>query len=211
MKKDAWVQILVGTIILGTLAFVAVKVVDITGTLGSVEAKVSNTSERVDRIAQVLPDVGVRIAQEEISRRIRTVVVASTPYAVRGGGLAVTLTVVDVAANTRWSTPIKLSSRDDRELVSALAWTGADLDHESSSFARMQEYCRIAKSDASVPAYLDARASFIMCSADADTYLELVSRMGVHPQKSRMTAEIDNWPTLCATLRKSEDVFKVAH
>lgn len=210
MTKDNWVQILVGTIILGTLAFVAVKIVDITGTLGSVEAKVTSTSERVDRIAQVLPDVGVRIAQEEIARPLKTIVVASTPYQVNGGRYVRTLTVVDATAQVKWTTPIALASRDDRELVGALAWAGADMDREFSSFSEMQRYSRAARSSTELPAYLDARASFVLRSVAADEYIEQMNRLGLHPRRAMIHAAIESWPTLVVALKEREEIFKPA-
>ena len=208
MKKETWVEILVGTIILGTLAFLAVKIIDMTGTLSSVESKVTSTSDRVERIAQVLPDVGVRIAKEEIKRPIKTVVVASSPTATTGGQFEVTVSILDIASSTKWSLPVTLASKDDRRILGALAWTGAELDKNYCSFNRLQEYSRVAGVDASVPAYVDAKASFVLCSANADTYLKEVSWLGVTLQKTNISFDIEDWGTLQNALKGRQAIFR---
>jgi len=196
MKKEAWIEVLVGTIILGTLAFLAVKIVDITGTLGSVEAKITSTSDRVERIAQVLPDVGVRIAQEEIKRPIRTVVLASTPTVSPDGQVQTTVTVLDTTSSNKWVISVKLSSKDDRRTLGALAWAGADLDKDYYSFNRLQEYSKVAGEVEALPAYVDIRSSFVLCSVSANDYLKEVSWLGIDPRPTNAAVEVEDWRSL---------------
>lgn len=79
MAQENWIQILVVVIILGTLDFLASRVLDMSQTLGSIDATVTATKDRVDRIAEELPGVGVRVAYEEVRKPIRTLVITTKP------------------------------------------------------------------------------------------------------------------------------------
>lgn len=76
MKSERWIEILVVGIMLAGLAWLLTKVYEMNGTVVS-------TAQRVDRIALVLPDIRVRIAQEELSRQIQMAVISTKPVEVR--------------------------------------------------------------------------------------------------------------------------------
>src|SRR6266513_452736 len=135
MKLEGWVEIAVGTVILGTLGYVAVKVIDtserigaVDGKLGSVDTKVTFTSDRVERIANALPEMRIHIAEDEIKRQIKTAVVSTKPTQSADGKWKVIVNVIDPVASARWTFPVSLPSRDDRSALYSLIGTGADAD-----------------------------------------------------------------------------------
>lgn len=204
MKSEAWIELIVGTVLLGGLGFLIIKVMDINGTLGGVEAKVSYTSDRLERIAQALPDVGVRIASEEVNRPIRTIVVASTPTRNRDGQYQVVLQIVDAEKSTKWSVPVKLASKSDKQLLGTLAWTGFNLDPNYATFARMQSYARAAALDSSLPATVDTRVSFVLGTTSAEEYLSEISWLARNPKRSSVTIKLDSWKDISAALNDKE-------
>lgn len=92
MKTEHWIQILIGGIFLGGLGYLIPKVVDMSGTLGRVDANQTSTAERVNRIAGALPDVGVRVAREEVFRAFQTAVLATIPTQTTNGSWQTTVT-----------------------------------------------------------------------------------------------------------------------
>ena len=117
MKKAFWVEILVGGIILVALGYLVPTVVQMSGTLGRVDANQTSTAERVNRIAAALPDVGVRVAREEVFRAFQAAVLSTIPTQAADGNWQTTVTVLDTQASKKWTLPIQLSSKDDRQAV----------------------------------------------------------------------------------------------
>jgi hypothetical protein len=205
MAGDKWLEILVGVVILGGLGFLTEKVMDIKGTLGGVEAKVSSTSERVERIAQALPDVGVRVAEEEINKPIRTIVLASVPLRQTNGKYIATVNVIDTATSKKWTTSIPLASKSDKAALSTLAWSGFELDRDFVSLSRMQEYARVASADVVIPADVDTKISFVLGSTAADDYLVDVRQLGFAPASSAVSIKLSNWKDISAALKDHQE------
>src|SRR5437773_7513310 len=65
------IAILLGAV-LSVVGWIAVKVWDM-------NPKVADTARRVDRIVDVLPDVKVRLAQEDMKKEVRVAVVTTEP------------------------------------------------------------------------------------------------------------------------------------
>jgi hypothetical protein len=93
--------IILGTVILGTLGYLCLKTTDLTGSVAGIDAKISSTSERVQRIAQALPDVGVRVATEEVNRPLKTVIATSPPLKDSTGLWLVKTAVIDTDKNEK--------------------------------------------------------------------------------------------------------------
>ena len=215
MKKEFLIEILVGTIILGTLAYLAMNVVDmkgsmgaITGTLGTVDTKVTTTSERVDRIAQVLPDIGVRVAKEEVTQTIRTAIVSTTPTQAADGKWQMAVHVIDADTGKKWTIPISLSSKDDRQAVYAVIGAVADTEPRYCSLSQMASWSGHAEKPIAIPRYVDARASFVLRTTDAGQYLKTISWMGSAPKESTLEKPVDTWDALIAALKDKPKEFQ---
>lgn len=83
--QDKIPEIIISTIILvlGVGGWLIVQTSGMNRNLGSLEAKVdaklSEHASRIDRIATALPDVGVRIAKDELSKPVITAVLVTNP------------------------------------------------------------------------------------------------------------------------------------
>jgi len=60
--------------------------------------KVTETARRVDRIVDVLPDVKIRIAQEDLQKRVRLALLTTEPTEIRTGEWATMVEVIDFAS-----------------------------------------------------------------------------------------------------------------
>ena len=96
MNKSFWIPTLVCVIMLGTLSWLSVTVFNMNGTLSrvdtqvgrvvpladefpSIKSQLTSTSKRVDIIAKNLPLLQIRVAKEELSKPVKTAVVATNP------------------------------------------------------------------------------------------------------------------------------------
>ena len=91
MEKDTLVQILLGTVILGGLGYLVKEVSEVKVTfksdvgevktaVGTIDTKVTSAIQRVDRIAEALPDVKIRVATEEVNKPIQTMLITTKPF-----------------------------------------------------------------------------------------------------------------------------------
>jgi hypothetical protein len=209
MKPEYWIETLVGAVILGALAFLAIKVVDMSGTLGSVDARASSTAERVNRIAAALPDVGVRVASEEVSRPIQTAVLSTKPSQAADGSWYVTVSVLDTQSSKKWTLPVHIESKDDREIMHTLVGAGAEAEPGFSSLSRLQEYSRFAHGDSSIPPYVDEKTSFVLYSTNGEEFVtKFVSTVVKGAQETPLDIKVDDYATLVKALKQREEAFK---
>ncbi len=47
MTKETWIEIIVGSVIIGLLGFLSSKILDIHGTVSGIDARVTSTSDQV--------------------------------------------------------------------------------------------------------------------------------------------------------------------
>jgi hypothetical protein len=214
MKTESWIQIGVATIILGTLGFLAKKSIDtgervatVDGKVGSVDTKVSLTSERVDRIANALPDVRVRVADEEVKRPIKTAVLSTRPMKTSSGGWQAVVSVVDADSSTKWSFVVDLANKEDRKALYMIAGSGDELEPNKVSLAELEKFAAIAKTSASVPHYIDAKVSFVLRETDAEEYLKRIQWLAAMAKKSKIEGRPDDWKKLATMLEENPSLF----
>lgn len=212
MKKERWIEILVVLIILGTLGYLCVRVVDMSGTLGSVDVKTSWTAERLNRIAAALPDIGVRVANEELSRAIQTAVLATKPIQAADGGWEVAVTVLDAQSSKKWTLPLRLGSKGDRQPVDTLLGIGAGIDRNFLLLSRLQEYSRNTHSMgdpyASVPGYIDAKASFVLYNTTGEEFVaKIANKMVDGAHEEVFHRKVENYWSLIKALQAEQEAF----
>jgi len=209
MKTEHWIETVVGLIILGGLGYLIPKVVDLSGTLGRVDANQTSTAERVNRIAAALPDVGVRVASEEVSRPIQTAVLSTKPSQAADGSWYVTVTVLDTQSSKKWTLPVQIESRDDRKLMHALLGAGAEAERAFSSLSRLQEYSRLAHEDSSIPPYVDVKTSFVLYSTNGEEFVTKFANTVVSgTQETPFDIKVEDYATLVKALKQREEAFK---
>jgi hypothetical protein len=208
MKKAFWVEILVGGIIIATLGYLVVTVVQMSGTLGRVDANQTSTAERVNRIALALPDVGVRVAREEVLRAFQAAVLSTTPTQAADGNWQTTVTVLDTQASKKWTLPIRLTSKDDRQAVYALVGAGVDADRASATLYRLQEYSRLAGLDSAIPHYVDVKASFVLYNTNGEEFIKKIASAAGAAYETSFDMKVEDYASLVKALKERQEAFK---
>jgi hypothetical protein len=206
--KKFWVEILVGVIILGGLAYLIPTVVQMSGTLGRVDANQTATAERVNRIAAALPDIRVRIAREEILRAFQAAVLSTTPIQAADGTWQTTVTVLDTQASKKWTLPIQLTSKDDRQVVYALLGAGVEADRAPTLLYLLQQYSRLAGLHSAIPRYVDAQSSFVLYNTSGEEFIRKVSSFAGAAYESSLDGKIEDYASLLKALNEREEAFR---
>jgi hypothetical protein len=208
MKKDRWIEILVVIIIIGTLAYLSKRVMDMSATLGGVDVKTSWTAERLNRIAAALPDIGIRVADEELSRTFQTAVVATKPFQAANGGWELAVTVLDAQSSKKWTLPVRLGSKADRQAIDTLLGIGAETDRDFLPLSRLQQYAWNAHSNGFVPAYVDAKASFVLYNASGEEFLaKIANKMVDQAHEAVFGVKVEDYKSLIKALESEQGAF----
>jgi len=200
MNLKAWIQILVGIVILGTLGFLAVNVFDMRGILSSVKTKVEETDRRITRVARALPDVKVRVAWEEVNDAISGFVVLSKPQINKDQKW-----VTSVAVYSRDSEKLKIYSvaRDDahKKYISYVVAgkLRSDAPHEIS-FAELATFSAALKQPVTIPVKLDPNTSFVLRSTDTEKLSKFMATLTKEKPKTVEVGKIRNWAELSKVL-----------
>jgi hypothetical protein len=192
--------IILGTIILGTLGYLCLKTTDLTGSVAGIDAKISSTSERVQRIAQALPDVGVRVATEEVNRPLKTVIATSPPLKDSTGLWLVKTAVIDTDKNEKYILYFRLQSENDKRPLEAMLGSGMESDGLALFFAKYQEYARKTNKPTSVPTFVDAKASFALPETSAQDFVTRVAWMTEKQNKSPIKVDGSDWQSVVKAL-----------
>lgn len=150
----------------------------IRSTLQGVDTEVSYTDQRVDRIASVLPDLGIRISAEEVSRSIQCAIVSTKPFQNQDGKWTKRFYLIDPDNAKKIAYTCRLSKEDDRSTVYALLGVGRDLEPQFSSGLEMLVWCATAKEPASFPGFIDASAPMFFHSTTAKTLKPTLFSLG---------------------------------
>ena len=165
--------------------------------------KVSETANRVDRIVDALPDVKIRIAQEDLAKQIRVAIVTTTPEEVSAGKWISAIHVLDYVSGKRKSYNAVLSGRDDYHasyLVTGLASSA----HDKLSFLQYA-YASCASGKAtSVPIYLDGKASYAILKSSVDYPKRLQRLFGKPVKEAALEKRVMQWGQLLKELKKEE-------
>ena len=166
--------------------------------------KVSETANRVDRIVDALPDVKIRIAQEDLAKQIRVAIVTTKPEEVSAGKWISAIHVLDYISGKRKSYKAVLSGRDDRYasyLVTGLASITAQDKLSFYDYA----YASCESGNATtVPIYLDGMASYAILSSSVDYPKHLQGLFGKPVKEAALEKRVMQWGQLIAELKKEE-------
>lgn len=193
MKPEYWLQLLVGVVILGTLAFLGTNVYDMKGLLSGMTEKVEQTEQRVTRIADALPDVGARVAWEEIHAPLSGFVAVSVPVEGLLGEWSSTIRLYD--ARTRELQAFQIT-RSEREKDLARYLVAGRIRAESSVDPTFHELAAFANSHRipiTLPTNLDSQASFVIRRHSIDAYAEFLREFADDEPDRKEIMQLRNW------------------
>jgi hypothetical protein len=199
MPPEIWIQILVVVIILGGLGWLLIQVFEIKGTVGSVDQRVDDTRQRLDRIAQALPDLRVRVAKDEVSRPVETAVVSTKAFQLQSGKWFSAVYVLDTSQLKRFVYLVKSNGPDDKTLQDIVAGSVAQADNSAVSFAQLESFSSVVGKPVYVPLYVEKKASFVLRMSAKD-YIPELSVLGVKPQEQPLPSKFGSWDNLVSVL-----------
>lgn len=201
MKPEKWLEILVVGIILSGLAWLLVQVFDMKGT-------VTSTAQRLDRIASVLPDIRVRIAQEELSKAIQLAVISTKPVEVSQGEWISAVHVLDTENRRLTTYRVKLQGPNDDRAMVLVTGSVFQSDDRAVPFSKLQEWSTEAKNPVLLPGYIEMSSSYIL-RTDPRMYARLLAVTQAEPQQHPLQADVTTWSTLAQVLKDRPKTFKV--
>lgn len=165
---------------------------------------------RVQRIAAALPDVGVKVASEEVNRQLKTLVVTSPPQKDQFGSWKLKTAVVDKQTSEAWVLNVALQSENDKNPYDTLLGCVMRSDPNAGSFQIYQGYAQKTKTSTSVPTFIDEASSFALPNTDAGDVVErLVSWMtGGKDKTTSVKIDGSNWQSVSKDLPALKDTLK---
>lgn len=168
MKSGDWIQLLVGTVILGAIAWLGNTVYGLNGSLTTVSERLSFTSERVERIANVIPEMRLRIAREEVAKPATLAVVTTKPTQASNGQWYASVHVINSEDNKKSTFTVNLDHEGDKAPLYSVIGSIHSLDSSAPSFANLYTWSADLNQPSTVPSYLEPQASFVLRTASYD-------------------------------------------
>lgn len=153
------------TMILATIGFLALQTYNMYGTLSELKGQMSGSSQRVDRIASVLPDIRVKVASEELKRPYSLAVVTSKAVEISEGKWAVEFHVIDPKTKHRYTVTSEVDGPSDRRIAYFVQGIASDEKADAVQLAEIVNLQLAEGSDVEslqVPVVFDERGSFIV-------------------------------------------------
>jgi hypothetical protein len=214
--KERIPEFVIGSVIIGGGSWLLLQTYGINRAMGSLEAKVdaklSENSGRIDRIAAVLPDVRIKIAKEELSKPIATAVVVLDPSKTVKGKWVTTVHVIDAAAKTRSTYSVGVKGPQDKEVAWLTSGAAVDADPEAVSFKMLAAFSSDTGEPASAPAYVLTQNSYALRKSSADfnrALSEILKSKGTTVHVETMNASTNSWPRLTEELTKNPNKYMV--
>jgi hypothetical protein len=172
--------------------------------------KVVNTEERVERIVDVLPEVKVRIAEEDVSRKIPMAIVTAEPYERTPGQWANVVHLVNFSSGKKLSYQVPLKGPNDlngRYLVSGLALESA---RQRISFLDNAQSSEKIGTTQPIPLYVDRSGSWIFFKERKDISDKMTSALGRPISEQIIQKKEVRWKQLIDELTNNETQYRVS-
>ena len=172
------------------------------------DTRLTAMSERVDRIAAVLPDMRIEIAYEELRKPFEMAVVATKPIESNPGEWAAAVHVFDSIKNVRSTYRIELDDKAIDELKYRLIGKAVASDLEPISFHELVNWSLEIREPVQIPNYIDAYASTVFRKNSSD-YARWLGELGTIIETAPLEYEIAYWPELVNELEKNSGIYKL--
>jgi hypothetical protein len=172
--------------------------------------KVVNTEVRVERIVDILPEVRVRIAEEDLSRKIPTAIVTTEPVMDASGQWVNIVHLVNFSSGMQTSYLIPLKGPNDlrgRYLVSGFA---QDSSRQRVSFQENLQSIEKTGSIHPIPVYVDRSASWIFFKEKKNMLDRMSSAFGKPVSEQKIPKYEFMWPQLMDELSKNEAQYRIS-
>jgi len=161
-------RVLIEGIILGTLGFLAVTLFQVNGTVAKIEGSVESTGKRLDRIAQALPDLKVKIANEELRKPLNFAILTTEPEQIKNGIWETKINIINSKKNEISGYIIKTKDIDKRSVAYTLLGIAKEKELDTLSLKEARKYAEVTDNDDYLiypSTYFDQNASFFIRNA----------------------------------------------
>lgn len=138
------------------------------GKLAEVSTGLTGLSQRVERIASALPDMSVRIAQEELSRPVQGAIVVASAAKTSSGQWVAPVHVLNADTNTRDTYLVSLKGPEDSLVAVIASGLAVSVDKSAVSFDTAAKWSVQAKDPFQVPGWVAAPQSFLLRAPASD-------------------------------------------
>ena len=129
--------------------------------LGALTEKADNTEERINRIVAVLPDIRIKLAKEELNKKIKTAVITTRPRKLNKDLWKSTVHVVDITNGRRVSYNLLLNRKETEQLPLLVSGRVLLSNKRAVSFSQLDGYLVTTGKLATTPKYINSDASFV--------------------------------------------------
>jgi hypothetical protein len=190
------------------LGFLGIQLWTMNGTLHAVDTKVANVDQRVDRIAQALPDLRVRVAKEELGRLISSALIATRPYKSAQGGWLRLVHLIDPETSQATTYEVRLADDLDRKPIHTLQGIAEDAEQHRTSLYDLTAWSAEFTDDATVPAFVDLKGSLVFHDTSAHVLRERIDWIGPMVKTTSLPKPIKDWKDLSELLQVQQREFR---
>ncbi len=182
---------LLGTAFLGLFGFVCIQVFDMNATL-------QVNTDRLDRIAGVLPEMGRYIAYEEINKPVSGALVVYSPY-LENSAWVTRVELLDTANGRHYTYSLSASSGQDSTHAMVIAGRVRTLDRTLPSFGDMQNWHADLEQAWEVTPTIDYHGSFVLRGTHNSDYVSFLNEYAGAPVTHNIDSSVDSWSELVHT------------
>jgi hypothetical protein len=201
----------IGTIVLTTLGWLAVQTYDmrsglteVKGGVAVVAGDVKSTSDRVERIAKALPEMGRHIAAEDISSPITTVVISTSPTKTPSGAWQGNVVVIDPKTSEVLKYKFPLRGKDDQSAQYAVIGTVRSVDEGATSFSHLRRASMEMGTAVTFPSSFSPGSSFVLREATPKAYVAVLEKVAGAPVRMQVDLRADNWAQFVDAMKSSD-------
>ena len=191
----------VGGIIAALVVAVLIFVVGNNSNISSLSKGQENLVSRVDRIADELGAVGVRIAAETIRAPFKSVLLTTKPFEI-DGVWASNAHLLDTKLGTVAIYNLQLEGPQDVRAVIGLSGSIHTVDDKAVNLVRMIAVAKEAGVFIAVPDFIDESGSFISYEPDP-ALAERFSQIGLKPGLQKQATFANTWEALLVEISPS--------
>jgi len=200
MQLEHWLQLLFGTVILGTLAFFGTHLFDMRGALSGIVTKLDSTDQRLTRIAKTLPEVQARIAWEEINNSLAGFIATTVPKKTEENKWVSSVKLYDATTGELRTFSLTLPKNHKDFLAYVVAGKVRETNAYAPSFSELAVYSAKERELLSIPEILNSSTSFVLRKVDIDQYSKYLKEVTGQEPQLRMVGHLQNWKEVSAKL-----------
>lgn len=204
MYRHETITLIVGVVLLAVLGWVYW---DLSRKVETVAGNSQDIAQRVDTIAKAMPNLGVRMAFEEIHRELTGAVSITLPLTSETGEQAVFVRLIDVPLQTETLYKLPLDTAVSRTLVLAIKGIITEADPTAVSMDRLEGWTTDVEINmagevafAVLPSRIDRASSFVIFK-DFAPVVRQFKTLKLEPESDKvLPIPVKNWTELAIYL-----------